>query len=120
MRFLADESCDFAVVRALRSAGHDVVAVRDTKPGEPDEVVIRLALRESRILLTEDKDFGQLVFASAVKSPGVVLIRFPAGARQAMVRTVVKLVETSAETMVGHFVVVQPGRIRISGRRPEK
>ncbi|HWP00688.1 MAG TPA: DUF5615 family PIN-like protein [Methylococcus sp.] len=120
MRFLACENCDFAVVRALRDAGHDVVAVRDTKPGEPDEAVISLALRESRVLLTEDKGFGQLVFASAVESPGVVFIRFPASARQDMARTVVKLVETSAEKIMGRFVVVQPGRIRISERMPEK
>lgn len=120
MRFLADESCDFAVVRALRGAGHDVVAVGDVKPGAPDEAVISLAVRESRILLTEDKDFGQLVFASAVESAGVVFIRFPARARQAMTRTVAKLVEASAEKIAGRFVVVQPGRIRISERTPEK
>lgn len=114
MRFLADESCDFAVVRALRSAGHDVVAVRETNPGAPDEAVISLALQESRVLLTEDKDFGQLVFASATESPGVVLIRFPANARQAMVQTVVQLIEANAQKVVGRFVVVQPGRIRLS------
>lgn len=61
MRFLADESCDFAVVRALRASGHDVTAVADVKPRADDETVIRLALEESRVLLTEDKDFGILV-----------------------------------------------------------
>jgi len=82
--------------------------------------IIGLALRESRILLTEDKDFGQLVFASAIESPGVVFIRFPASARQAMTRTVVTLVEASAEKLSRRFVVVQPGRIRMSERTPEK
>src|SRR5579875_1337356 len=113
MRFLADESCDFAVVRALREAGYDVVAVRDANPGAPDEAVIRLAVREARVLLTEDKDFGQLVFA---RSAGVVFIRFPANARQAMAQVVVQLIETRAQKIAGRFVVVQPGRIRISGR----
>lgn len=63
MRFLADESCDFAVVRALRAAGHDVRAVAEAMPGGDDEDVIALAARDHRLLLTEDKDFGQLVFA---------------------------------------------------------
>ncbi|MGH7822318.1 MAG: DUF5615 family PIN-like protein, partial [Candidatus Binatia bacterium] len=58
MRFLADESCDFAVVRALRAAAHDVVAIVETAPGAEDELVMGLALREQRILLTEDRDFG--------------------------------------------------------------
>ena len=53
LRFLADESCDFAVVRALRAADHDVVAVSKTAPGATDETVIALALDERRILLTE-------------------------------------------------------------------
>ncbi len=61
MRFLADESCDFAVVRALRAAGHDVVAVTEMAPAANDETVIEIALNDGRLLLTEDKDFGQLV-----------------------------------------------------------
>ena len=60
MRFLADESCDYAVVRALRSAGHDVVAVADTNAQAPNTEVADLAASDGRILLTEDKDFGQL------------------------------------------------------------
>lgn len=114
MRFLADESCDFAAVRALRAAGHDITAVKDVLAGRPDEEVIQLALKESRVLLTEDKDFGQLVYASSMKSPGVIFIRFPASARQAMAKTVVGLVEKNADKIEGRFVVVQPGRIRIS------
>ena len=66
MRFLADESCDFRVVRALRAAGHDVVAVMEVMPGASDEAVIALAVGERRIFVTEDRDFGQLAggFAS--------------------------------------------------------
>ena len=49
MRFLADESCDFAVVRALRVAGHDVTAVAEVALGSSDETVINLALHERRV-----------------------------------------------------------------------
>ena len=81
MRFLADESCDFAVVRALRAAKHDVVAVSETFSGTEDEAVIGPAVREERIVITEDKDFGRLVYASLRESSGVILIRYPARAR---------------------------------------
>jgi hypothetical protein len=64
MRFLADESCDFSVVRALRSAGHDVIAIAEISPREEDPSVMERAVGESRILITEDKDFGQLVYAA--------------------------------------------------------
>jgi len=59
MRFLADESCDFAVVRALRGRGFDVIAISETCPGAEDQRVIGLARKEGQVLLTEDKDFGR-------------------------------------------------------------
>ncbi len=62
MRFLADESCDFAVVRALRSKGFDVLAISEVCPGVEDQQVIELAKEEERILLTEDKDFGRFAY----------------------------------------------------------
>jgi len=62
MRFLADESCDFSVVRALRSADHDVIVVAEVSPREEDDAVMERAVRGTRILVTEDKDFGQLVY----------------------------------------------------------
>ena len=81
LRFPADEGCDFAVVRALREAGFDVVAVCEIMPRSNDSYVIRLSHAENRVLLTEGKNFGWLVFVSHEDSAGVVLIRFPANAR---------------------------------------
>jgi predicted nuclease of predicted toxin-antitoxin system len=112
-RFLADESCDFAVVMELRAAGHDVVAVAETARGATDEQVIALALGERRVLLTEDKDFGQLVFASAKAAGGVVFIRFPANQRTALPRRILDVVQRESARLERCFVVVQPKRTRI-------
>jgi predicted nuclease of predicted toxin-antitoxin system len=60
VRFLADESCDFAVVTALRTAGDDATAIVEINPGAEDEAVLARARSEARVLLTEDKDFGLL------------------------------------------------------------
>ena len=114
MRFLADESCDFAVVRALRVAGHDVLAIAETARGAKDREVIRLARDERRVLLTEDKDFGWLVFVAHMQSPGVILIRFPAAARHQLNTAVRQLIASQAQELVGSFVVLQPNSIRIS------
>lgn len=117
MRFLADESCDFAVVRALRAAGHDVMAIAEMSPRAEDEHVIGLAIREGRILLTEDKGFGQLVYASKRPSPGVVLFRFPATARALLREAAQETGRRPEAHFKGRFIVVQPGRVRI-GRGP--
>jgi predicted nuclease of predicted toxin-antitoxin system len=114
VRFLADESCDFAVVRALRAAGHDVTAVASVERGLTDDAVAHLALTEGRMLLTEDRDFGQLVYARSRQTAGVVYIRYPSQARQRLGDDVVALVERQSSGLAGAFVVMQPGRARIS------
>lgn len=114
MRFLADESCDFAVVRALREAGHDVAAIVEINPGIDDEVVIALAHAESRVLLTEDKDFGQLAYSGEQRTVGIVLIRFPSASRSLLGQTVVGIVGEIGDRLVGAFAVVEPGRTRLS------
>jgi predicted nuclease of predicted toxin-antitoxin system len=113
MLFLADESCDFAIVRALREAGHDVVAVAEISPGAEDQHVIETAFKENRVLLTEDKDFGQLVFAHKKRSAGILLVRYPTNARKTLAAAVVDLVTTKAEIVQDQFVVLRPGRLRI-------
>jgi predicted nuclease of predicted toxin-antitoxin system len=114
VRFLGDESCDFAVVRALRSHGHEVETVAELAPGAPDEEVVALAVRTRAILLTEDRDFGRLVFAQETSSGGVIYIRFPASARGDLGGAVVHLVDRMGERLVGKFVVLQPGRARVT------
>src|SRR5580693_158704 len=112
MRFLADECCDFAAVRALRAHGHDVVVVSEFQNRSADKDLMVLALAENRILLTEDKDFGWLVFAGRLDSPGVILIRFPASARSSLAGAVLNLVSGHASELHGAFVVLQPGLAR--------
>ena len=120
MHFLADESCDFAVVRALRAAGHDVKAVAEVALGAADEVVLELASRERRVLLTEDKDFGQLVFAARISASGVIFIRYPGTARSLLPQTILDLVDMEGERLADSFVVVQASRIRISRATTDK
>ncbi len=64
MEFVADESCDFAVVRTLRKDGHEVIAIAEISPRIPDEEVLARAREGGQVLITEDKDFGELVYAA--------------------------------------------------------
>jgi predicted nuclease of predicted toxin-antitoxin system len=114
MRFLADESRDFAVVRALRAFGHDVLAVSEFRRRSVDGELMEIAYDKGRILLTEDKDFGWLAFAAHARNAGVVLIRFPAGARATLPAAVTRLVTERGAELNGTFVVLRPGLVRIS------
>lgn len=114
MRFLADENCDAAVVAALRKAGHDVALVRERCPAAEDLVVASLALNEKRILVTEDKDFGFLAQAISAAKIGVILLRFPTRARTQLAGTVVSTVARLGSQLDGAFVVIEPGKVRIS------
>jgi predicted nuclease of predicted toxin-antitoxin system len=114
LRFLADESCDFAVVRALRGKEYDVLAASEYMQRSVDKDLIEQAYQENRILLTEDKDFGWLVFASHSLSAGVILIRFPNNLRSTLGQSVLQLVEKYGSELVNAFVVVQPGQVRFS------
>ena len=116
LRFLADESCDFSVVRALRAQAYDVVAVSEQTSRSIDRELIQQAHAQQRILITEDNDFGWLVFVSHVDTSGVILIRFPGNARTTLASTIVDLVREQGELLLGAFVVVQPGYVRLSRR----
>ncbi len=86
-------------------------------PGSDDTVVMDLAFREERILLTEGKDFGQLVYAHSQQSCGVILIRYAVGLRKTLPEAVVILVSERTVDLGRSFVMLSPGRVRIGGRR---
>jgi len=119
LNFLADERCDFRIVRALRQANHDVIAICEFAKRMDDSEVIGLSLHEDRVLITEDKDFGQLVYAHGRAARGVILIRYPVLLRQSLSRNVVNLVEQRKERLHESFVVVEPGRIRTARLPPD-
>lgn len=116
MNFVADESCAGPVIRALREAGHDVLAIAEVASGAPDEYILERALAERRVLITEDHDFGELVYARGRSSAGVILVRFHSRARRAKPASVVEAVAKLGSRLQNSFAVVAPGRVRMGGR----
>ena len=79
MRILANENFPREAVEALRARGHDVFWARTDSPGSPDSQVVDCAASQRRILVTFDKDFGELAFRRGLSSPaGIVLFRIKA------------------------------------------
>jgi predicted nuclease of predicted toxin-antitoxin system len=112
MRLLANEDLPDEAVTALRSAGHDVVWVRTEAPGMGDPDVLALAAREERILLTFDKDLGELAKAVLPTTCGIVLLRVQLPKPGDVGQRLAGLI-TSREDWAGHFSVIEPGRVRM-------
>lgn len=113
MRYLANENISLSVIRDLRAAGHDVVAVREWQVGADDEAVLELARVEGRVLLTHDKDFGELAYRRRLPAQcGVVLLRLSGASREADNRRALSAL-TSRSDWEGHFSVVTDDRIRM-------
>lgn len=113
MRFLADENIPAAAVAALQAAGHDVVWVRTAIPGASDREVLHRAILEARVLLTFDKDFGELAKMSALPATcGVILFRTPMPQPGDLGNRFVNIIATR-DDWAGNFSVVEPGRIRM-------
>jgi predicted nuclease of predicted toxin-antitoxin system len=113
MRLLADENIDPALVAWLRGQGHDVLAVRETIPGAPDRHVLDLATEDERILLTEDKDFGEMLFRRRLPSSGIILLRFRTFTREEFFDLLTSFWPDIHRQAFGHFVVVTNETLRI-------
>ena len=113
MRILADENVPYPVVEALRFRGHDVVWMGEVSPGSTDEEVLAWAVREERLLLSLDKDFGELAFARRLPAAcGVVLLRLSAANPEDLARKVLSALGSRSDWQ-GHFSVIMQNRIRM-------
>jgi predicted nuclease of predicted toxin-antitoxin system len=112
VRWLADECVAAPLVGFLRAGGQDVLYVAETAPGLNDADVIALALREKRLLLTEDKDFGDFVFRRERAVPGVVLMRIDADNSELKAIRLAAAIERYGEGLFGRYMVIEEARFR--------
>jgi len=116
VKLLADEGVDAAIVARLRGDGHDVVYVAELSPGIPDDVVLELANADERVLMTADKDFGELVFRLHRTAFGVLLVRLTGLPSSSKAHTVAQAIGEHGDEMTAAFTVLSPGLIRIRPR----
>jgi predicted nuclease of predicted toxin-antitoxin system len=112
MKFLADECCDSGVVASLRADGHDVAYVIEGQAGISDDDVLQSAFDEGRILLTEDKDFGELVYRLNKPTRGIVLLRINVQERREKWLRLKALIDGYEARLPGNFVVVDMNKFR--------
>ena len=112
MKFLADECCDRGFIENLRKEDYDVFYALESKPGATDDEVLALAFDEPRIILSEDKDFGELVYRLKKPAHGIILIRIGVKNRSVKWPRLKKLLDTYPERCIGRFVVIDENKFR--------
>lgn len=113
MKFLADECFDAGLVEVLRSHSHDVLYAMETLHGETDDTLLARAYDEHRIILTEDKDFGELVYRLQRPAYGIILLRFDVVERNMKESRLLLLLEQEAERLADSLTVLETDKIRI-------
>jgi len=113
VNLVANEGVERQVVERLRQDGHDVVYVAELSPSITDEEVLRQANARSAVLLTADKDFGELVFRQGLVHSGVILLRLAGLANVTKAQIVAEVCRDRTAELIGAFSVVSPGQVRI-------
>ena len=112
MKFLADECCDTGLVEALRQDKIDIVYVIEFMRGASDTEILSYANKTGRTVITEDKDFGELVYRFRLPVRGIILLRF--GIDEAVLKTLHlrSLITRMSDRLVGNFVVLDADKTR--------
>lgn len=113
MRILADENVSATVIRLLRDHGHDVLSVKELMPGSEDSVILARAMTEHRLVVTHDKDFGELAFRAGLPAEcGVILVRLAGGDPDGDIQRALDAIEGRTD-WAGQFSVISGDRIRM-------
>lgn len=113
MRWIVNENVSGTVIRSLRDSGHDVLAVKELLRGASDREILGRAQIEGRIVVTHDKDFGELAFRHDLPAnSGIILFRLSGTNADSDNRRVLAVLESRGDWS-GHFAVVTDDRIRI-------
>lgn len=114
MKFLVDECTGPAVARWLEQQGYDVFSIFDQARGVDDDKIIEIAQNEGRILITNDRGFGEKVFRERRPHHGVVFLRLANERAANKIRVLDQLLSQHSDMLLGRFVVVTESRIRFA------
>jgi hypothetical protein len=118
VRFLANENIPRSVIAGLRQRGHDVLSAKESLRGRPDRDLLAQAQVERRVLVTQDKDFGEIAFRSRLPAEcGVLLFRFADGEPGSDKRRMIEAIQSRTDWM-GHFSVVTETQVRMRRLAP--
>ena len=118
MKLLADENVDVPIVEWLQTQGLDLLSIRHTSPGMSDRAVMELAANQGRVILTNDLDFGELIFHRGLICAGIILVRVNPPLPSLRLITLQQHWPHLLQHAAGNFVVVTRDKLRIRPFQP--
>ena len=109
MKFLVDVNLGRKFTNLLKEAGHDALFAKDLLPLHSDEEILSKAEHDKRAVITNDKDFGELIFKLGRPAYGIILLR----ASTTDPKERFELVKSAIDKAEGRFIVVKEGQIRV-------
>jgi predicted nuclease of predicted toxin-antitoxin system len=116
MKFVVDENVDLPIIARLRNDGHEVYAVIEVSAGISDDEVLKQANKQGVVLLTSDKDFGELVYRDNRYSCGIVLIRLAGLSNIEKAEIVASVIQDHSAELENAFTVISHRNLRIRPR----
>ena len=113
LKFLVDESSGKKLASSLKEKGYDAEYIDKEFLGADDETILKIAIKEDRILITNDKDFGELIYKNKKHSRGVILLRLNVNNPENRLNMILYVIERFGERLMGKFFVVSESGIRI-------
>ena len=113
IRYLADENIPFVIINELKKEGLEIESIPTDKRGMSDREIMDYALMKDLVVLTFDKDFGQLVFKERMQTKGIVLLRFPPTSPAKIKAIIKEVLEDKEFNPLGKFVVIHDTHMRI-------
>jgi len=110
---LADENIDAGIIRALRVAGFSVIAIRELQPGAKDREILEIAKQNGSILITEDKDFGELIFSHKAAETGVIFLRYHVSERESICESLIQIIKKNGFNLRNRFTVITTKKVRM-------
>jgi len=119
MTLVADESVDYGIISQLRQMEITVVSISEDSPGIRDTEVLKIAADRQCLLITEDKDFGELTYRLKLVNSGILLIRLSDITRKDRIKLVAETVEKNFEKLSRNFSVLNKNGLRIKTGRTQ-
>ena len=113
MKFLAIENIPSSSIHLLRRTGHRVISILEEHPGMDDQAVLKRAIKDKSIILTFDRDYGELIFKYPKLIPdGLVYFRFDPATPDQPAMMLINIMKQKDINLLGHFTVIEEDRVR--------